>query len=165
MEIILLEKIQNLGMLGDTVKVANGYARNYLIPQKKALRATPEAQSEVEVRRQHLIQEEKQRIDVAQARADTTIREITLTRLTTDGSKLYGSISSADIVSVLNESGANIMKSEVMQPDGPIKQTGEFIAEIVLHKDVRFPIKIIVEAENPSESLVEKPIDDTDPTE
>ena len=145
MEIILLEKIRNLGDLGETVKVANGYARNFLIPRKKAMRATEEAKAEVEERRRQLAMEESQRQEVAQARADLAIREITVTRLAGEGGGLYGSVSPADIAEALAEAGTQIEKAEIFQPDGPIKQIGEFEAEVILHPEVRFGLKITVQ--------------------
>jgi len=144
MEIILLEKIQNLGNLGETVRVKNGYARNFLIPQKKAMRATDEAKSKVEERRRQLAEEESKRQEVAQARADLAIREISLTRLAAEEGQLYGSVSPADIADALTEAGSSIEKAEVFQPDGPIKHIGDFEAEVILHPEVRFHVKISV---------------------
>ena len=145
MEIILLEKIRNLGDLGETVKVANGYARNYLLPRKKAMRATEEAKAEVEERRRQLAQEESKRLEVAQARADLAVRQISVTRLAAgESGTLYGSVSPADIAEALNEAGTQVEKSEIVQPDGPIKQLGEFEAEVILHPEVRFTLKITV---------------------
>lgn len=152
MDIILLEKIQNLGDLGDTVKVANGYARNFLIPQKKAMRATTEAKARVEERRRQLAAEESKRLDVARARTDLGIREITVTRLAGEAGKLYGSVSPADIAEALTEAGCRIEKAEVFQPDGPIKQTGEFTADVILHPEVRFEVKITVLGEGSDEN-------------
>ncbi len=148
MEIILLEKVQNLGDLGEVVRVANGYARNFLIPQKKAMRATDEAKIEVEARRRQLAEEESKRREVAQARADLAIRAVTFTRLAGEGGKLYGSVSPADIAEALSDSGTRVEKAEVFQPDGPIKQTGEFAAEVILHAEVRFRMQITVLAEH-----------------
>ena len=152
MEIILLEKIQNLGDLGDTVKVANGYARNFLIPQKKAMLATDEAKARVEDRRRQLAGEESKRVEVAKARADLGLREITVTRLAGEAGKLYGSVSPVDIAEALNEAGSRIEKSEVFQPDGPIKQTGEFTAVVILHPEVRFEVKVTVVGEGQDEN-------------
>ena len=149
MEIILLEKIRNLGDLGDTVKVANGYARNFLIPGKKAMRATEEAKAEVEERRRQLAEEESKRQEVARARADLAVREVTITRLAGESGKLYGSVSPADIAEALTEAGCRIEKSEILQPDGPIKQPGEFVAEVILHPEVRFEVKVTVLGEGP----------------
>ena len=156
MEIILLEKIRNLGDLGETVKVANGYARNFLIPRKKAMRATEEAKAEVEERRRQLAMEESKRREVAQARADLAIREITVTRLAGESGGLYGSVSPADIAEALAEAGTQIEKAEIFQPDGPIKQIGEFEAEVILHPEVRFGLKITVqEGQSNAASAVE----------
>ena len=163
MEIILLEKIQNLGNLGDTVKVANGYARNYLIPQEKAVRATAEAKASVDERRQQLAGEESKRVEVARARADLGIREITVTRLAGEAGKLYGSVSPTDIAEALTEAGCRIEKSEVFQGDGPIKQTGEFTADIILHPEVRFEVKITVLGEDQSDSHDDNQNDDPPP--
>ena len=144
-EIILLEKVRGLGDLGETVRVANGYARNFLIPRKKAVIATPEAKSQVEERRRQLAQQESKRVEVAQARADLAAREITLTRLARDTGDLYGSVSPADIAEALEAAGARIEKSEILQPDGPIKRTGQFEAEVILHPEVRFTVQIHVQ--------------------
>jgi len=125
--------------------VANGYARNFLIPRKKAVIATPEAKSQVEERRRQLAQQESKRVEVAQARADLAAREITLTRLARDTGDLYGSVSPADIAEALEAAGARIEKSEILQPDGPIKHTGQFEAEVILHPEVRFTVQIHVQ--------------------
>ena len=147
MEIILLEKIQNLGDLGDTVNVKNGYARNFLIPQKKAVRATDEAKSKVEERRRQLAEEEGKRLDGAKARADLVAKSISLSRLCGDEGQLYGSVSPTDIAEALSEGDVIVEKSEVFQPDGPIKNTGEFTADVILHPEVRFTVTVTVEGE------------------
>lgn len=150
MEIILLEKIRNLGDLGDTVNVANGYARNFLIPQKKAMLATEDAKARVDERRRQLAAQESKRLEVAQARADLAPREITVLQLAGDGGKLYGSVSPTDIADAMSaamDGDGGIEKSEVLQPDGPIKQTGAFTADIVLHAEVQFSINITVLAD------------------
>lgn len=144
-EIILLEKVRGLGDLGESVKVANGYARNYLIPRKKAVPATAEAKAQVEARRRQLAQEESKRREVAQARADLAVREITVTRLARETGDLYGSVSPADIAEALEAAGARIEKSEILQPDGPFKQTGQFEAEVILHPEVRFTVQVHVQ--------------------
>ncbi|MEM7195987.1 MAG: 50S ribosomal protein L9 [Pseudomonadota bacterium] len=154
MEIILLEKIQNLGDLGEVVNVKNGYARNYLIPQKKAVLATEDAKAKVEERRRQLAEEEGKRLEGAKARAELAVKEISLTRLCSEEGKLYGSVSPADIAEAMTEAGTNIEKSEVFLPEGPIKQTGEFSADVILHPEVRFAVTVSVageEGENPEE--------------
>jgi len=144
MEVILLEKVQNLGDLGETVKVANGYARNFLIPRRKAVRATEQAKAQVEERRRQLALQESERLEVAQARADLAVREITVTRLARETGDLYGSVSPADIAEALMAAGTRVEKSEVLQPDGPIKRTGQFEAEVILHPEVRFTVQVHV---------------------
>lgn len=144
MQIILLEKVHNLGNLGEVVQVANGYARNFLLPQKKAMRVTAAAKAEVDERRQQLAQQESNRQQAAQARADLCVREISVTRLAGEGGKLYGSVSPGDIAETMRAADCNIEKSEIFLPSGPIKQLGEFSADIILHAEVRFAVKIKV---------------------
>lgn len=148
MEIILLEKVQNLGDLGETVTVARGYARNFLIPQKKAVRASEDAKAKVESRRKELAAEASKRVESAQARADLAVREITVTRRVSDpvGGGLYGSVSTADVAAALTEAGCRVDKAEVVLPAGAIKTVGEFSAEVRLHAEVQFSVKIVVQA-------------------
>ena len=147
MEIILLEKIQNVGDIGDLVSVKNGYARNFLIPQKKAMLATAEAKLKVEEKRKQLAEEESGRLEEATARAANAIREVSLSRLCGEEGQLYGSVSPTDIAEAMTEAGTMIEKSEVTQPDGPIKHVGEFEADVILHPEVRFTVKINVQGE------------------
>ncbi len=160
MEIILLEKIQNMGEIGDLVNVKNGYARNYLIPQKKAMLATAQAKAEVAENRRQLADDESGRLSEARARADKAVREIALTRLCGDEGQLYGSVSPIDIAETMSANGSVIEKSEITQPDGPIKHTGEFEADVILHPEVRFTVKISVAGEQS-----EDPIDASDDAE
>ncbi len=147
MEIILLERIQNIGEIGDVANVKNGYARNFLIPHKKAVLATADARAIVEERRRQLAAEEGKRLDGAKARADFAVKAITLTRLCGEEGQLYGSVSPIDIAEALTEAGTRIEKSEITQPDGPIKNVGEFEADVILHPQVRFTVKITVQGE------------------
>ena len=147
MEIILLEKIQNVGDIGDLVNVKNGYARNFLIPQKKAMLATAEAKAEVESKKQQLAEDEAKRLEEAKARAESAIKEISLTRLCGEEGQLYGSVSPVDIAEAMTEAGTAIEKSEIVQPDGPIKHTGDFEANVILHPEVTFTVKINVQGE------------------
>ncbi len=147
MEIILLEKIQNVGDIGDLVNVKNGYARNFLIPQRKAMLATAEAKAVVEEKRRQLAKDEAGRLAEAQARADKSVREIHLVRLCGEEGQLYGSVSPLDIAEAMVAAGSEIEKSEITQPDGPIKHIGDFEADVILHPEVRFTVKIIVEGE------------------
>ncbi len=147
MEVILLERIPNTGDIGDLVNVRNGYARNFLIPQKKAMRATPEAKALAEEKRLKIAADEASRRQRAQMRAEQAVREISLSRLCGEEGQLYGSVSPADIAQEMSRGGADMDKSEIHQPDGPIKQIGEFEAEVILHPEVRFTVRIHVEAE------------------
>ena len=147
MEVILLEAVQKLGQLGDTVQVKNGYARNYLIPQKKAVRATPEAIARVEERRAQLLKEEKERLDVAQARADTAVKQLHLVkRVIDDTGRLFGSVSTTEIIDKAAEAGTEILRSEIDMPGGPIKETGDHEITVKVHPEVSFNITISVAA-------------------
>lgn len=146
MEVILLEKIPNAGDIGDLVNVRNGYARNFLIPQKKAMRATPEAKALAEEKRLKIAADQASRLQKAQTRAEQAVREISLSRLCGEEGQLYGSVSPVDIAQEMNEAGSDIDKSEIHQPDGPIKHIGDFEADVILHPEVRFTVSIHVEA-------------------
>ncbi len=155
MEIILLEKVVNVGEIGDIANVKNGYARNYLIPQKKALFVTEYAIAKVAERRQQLADEEGKRLDGAKARADFALKDITLTRLCGEEGRLYGSVSTLDIAEALTAAGTRIDKSEINQPDGAIKMIGQSDVEIVLHPEVRFTVQITVMGERPDGAVIE----------
>ena len=165
MKIILLEKIAKLGDLGDTVVVKPGYARNYLLPQKKAVRATPEAEAEVLKRREKLLLEEKSRLDVAKARADAAPKSLTFKRSVIDSEgRLFGSVTSGDVVAAAAEAGIEFLRSEVSLSDGTIKTVGEYSAEVKFHPEVAIELAIEVVAENPeimesSESPEQQPDD------
>lgn len=145
MQIILLEKVTNLGQLGDVVKVKNGYARNFLVPHGKAKRATPENLAEFEKRRAEL---EKQQGDIlvqAQSRAETLngmLVQITQ-KAGVDG-KLFGSVTTADIADALKAQGFEVTKGEIRMPDGPLKQVGDHDVTLGLHSDVTATIKVSV---------------------
>ena len=145
MQIILLEKVINLGQLGDVVKVKNGYARNFLVPHGKAKRATPENLAEFEKRRAEL---EKQQGDVlvqAQSRAEKLngmLVQITQ-KAGVDG-KLFGSVTTADIADALTAQGFEVAKGEIRMPDGPLKQVGDHDVTLGLHSDVTATIKVSV---------------------
>ena len=145
MQIILLEKVVNLGQLGDVVKVKNGYARNFLVPHGKAKRATPENLAEFEKRRADL---EKQQADIltqAQARAEKLngmLVQITQ-KAGVDG-KLFGSVTNADIADALKAQGFEVSKAEIRMPDGPLKQVGDHELTLATHSDVTATIKVSV---------------------
>ena len=155
MEVILLEKIQNTGDIGDLVTVRNGYARNYLIPQKKAVLATEEAREKVEERKRQLAAEEAKRLEGARARAELSVREISLVRQCNEEGHLYGSVAPTDIAEAMSRDDIVIEKSEITQPDGPIKELGDFEADVILHPEVRFTVAIHVSGELPDGSAIE----------
>ena len=144
MDIILLERIQNLGDLGDEVKVKRGYARNYLIPAHKAMIATPEARGAVEARRQEFQNEALQRLQSAKDRAANAATEITFARRTGDEGKMFGSVTATDIADAMSASGDEIAKSEVQLPEGPIKQIGNHDIEVVVHPEVKITVQVSV---------------------
>lgn len=137
MQIILMEKVANLGMLGDIVKVKDGYARNFLIPTKKAKRATPANIAEFEAKRA-ILEKAQQEILAKAQDLGQKIDGLVLTiehNAGVDG-KLFGSITNADIADALKAQGFEVEKSDVRLPTGPLKQTGEHSVSIALHADV-----------------------------
>lgn len=157
MEVILLEKIDNLGSIGDRVKVRSGYGRNYLLPKGKAALATPGNIAVFEARRVEL--EEKQADERAAARARSTrIQELTLQLQAKAGleGKLFGSIGTIDIAGACVAAGVPVERSEVRLPDGPIRVLGEYEIEIHLHADVNVKIRVEVVADG------EVPLNDGD---
>ena len=148
MQIILLEKVVNLGNLGDVVKVKDGYARNFLIPQKKAKRATPAAMAEFEARRAELEKAAAEKLAAAQAVAEKmTGTAVTVTRKAGMDGRLFGSVGNADIAEALKAAGFDVDKSAVRMPEGPLKAIGEFPLDIALHTDVLANISVNVVAE------------------
>ena len=148
MEIILLEKIDNLGTIGDRVKVKSGYGRNYLLPKGKATLATPENIAIFEERRAELERKQADELSAAQARAEQ-IGALTLrleAKAGTEG-KIFGSIGTIDIAEAASEAGVPVERSEVRLPLGPIKTLGEHEIEIHLHTDVNVTVRIEVIAD------------------
>lgn len=165
MEVILLEAVQKLGQLGDTVQVKSGYARNYLIPQKKAVRATAEALAKVGERRAQLVREEKDRLDVAKARADAAVKTLHITKHVVDETgKLFGSVSTTEIIDKAAEAGTEILRSEIDMPGGLIKVTGDHVITVRVHPEVSFDMTLVVEADSlePSVDMLLEESDDTD---
>ena len=148
MQIILLEKIANVGNLGDVVKVKDGYARNFLIPHGKAKRATPENLKAIEARRAELEKAAGEKLVAAQALAEklegTTLR--VLQKAGVDG-RLFGSVTNVDIVDALKAQSVEIEKSMVRMPSGPLKQVGEHPVSIALHTDVTAHVTVNVVGE------------------
>jgi len=149
MQVILLEKVVNLGGLGDVVKVKDGYARNYLIPQGKAKRATPENLAEFEKRRAELEKQHAEQLAAAQAKA-AELEGLTLqiTRKAGVDGRLFGSVTTFDIVEALEAQGHKVERSAVRMPQGPLKSIGDHEISIALHTDVVVNIKISVLGEH-----------------
>ncbi|MGE4338130.1 MAG: 50S ribosomal protein L9 [Pigmentiphaga sp.] len=149
MQIILLEKVPNVGNLGEVVRVRDGYARNFLIPQRMAKRATKAALEEFEARRAEIEAQQAERLAAAQAVA-TKLEGHTAhvrQRAGVDG-RLFGSVTNADIATLLRESGfESVEKMMVRLPEGPFKHTGEFAVEVHLHPDVNVPVNVVITGE------------------
>ena len=145
MEIILLEKVVNLGNLGDMVRVKAGYGRNYLIPQKKAVAATKQNIGKFEAKRAELETAQATIHEKATARAESLSGvSITLVRKAGEEGKLYGSVGTADISEAVTETGIELERNEVRLPDGPFRLAGEFDVEISLQADVTTTIQVII---------------------
>jgi large subunit ribosomal protein L9 len=148
MQIILLEKVINLGNLGDVVKVKDGYARNFLIPQKMAKRATPAAMAEFEARRAELEKAAAEKLAAAQGVADKMNgTAVTVARKAGMDGRLFGSVGNADVAEALKLAGFDVDKAAVRMPEGPLKTIGEFPLDIALHTDVLANISVNVVAE------------------
>lgn len=148
MNVILLEKIRNLGDLGDSVTVAAGYGRNFLIPQGKAVPATKENIQHFEERRAELQAAADEKLAKAQARAEQLAGlTVTITANAGDEGKLFGSVGTADIADAVTAQGVELQKKEVRMPEGAIRQTGEFTFEVHLHPEVEANIKVVVVGE------------------
>ena len=148
MQIILLERVLNLGVLGDVVRVKDGYARNYLIPTGKARRATEAAIKEFEARRADLEKAQADRLAQAQALGErlqgSTAR--IAQKAGVDG-RLFGSVTNVDIAEALGKAGFAVEKAMVRMPDGPLKSVGEFEVQVALHSDVVVTVSVVVSPE------------------
>lgn len=148
MEIILMEKVANLGNLGDVVKVKDGYARNYLIPQGKAKRATKANIEAFAARKAELERIAAEKLAAAQARAEKLNGlELTIARKAGVDGRLFGSVTNVDIAEALQAQGFDVVRSEVRMPQGPFKAVGEYDLTLALHSDVEAQIKVKVVAE------------------
>ncbi len=145
MQVILLEKIVNVGALGDVVKVKDGYARNYLIPQGKAKRATPENIKLLEEKRAELEKQAAEKLTEAGTLAERleglTVQVVQ--KAGVDG-RLFGSVTNIDIVEALKGSGFTVERSMVRLPEGPLKQVGDHAVTLALHTDVMATITVSV---------------------
>jgi len=149
MQIILLEKVVNLGNLGDIVKVKDGYARNFLIPNKKARRATKDAIAEFEVRRAELEKAAAEKLTAAQAEGEK-LNGLTVQigqKAGVDG-RLFGSVTNADIAAALGKVGFTVEKAQVRLPEGPLKMVGDHPVQVSLHTDVLVDVTVSVLGEH-----------------
>ena len=148
MQIILMEKVVNLGNLGDLVKVKDGYARNFLIPQGKAKRATPVAMKEFEGKRAELEKAAAEKLVAAQEFAGKLEGvEVSVTRTSGVDGRLFGSVTNHDVADGLKALGFDVEKSSIRMPVGPLKMVGESSVEVSLHTDVLANVKVIVVGE------------------
>ncbi|MDX5364639.1 MAG: 50S ribosomal protein L9 [Pseudazoarcus pumilus] len=145
MQIILLEKVVNLGSLGDIVKVKDGYARNFLIPQGKAKRATEANKAEFEARRAELERVQAEKLAAAQAvAAKMEGLMLQIVRKAGMDGRLFGSVGNADIAEALQTQGFDVDRSAIRLPEGPLKQVGDVQVDVSLHSDVLAPITVSV---------------------
>ncbi len=148
MQVILLEKVANLGNLGDVVRVKDGYGRNFLIPNRIARRATAEAIAEFEAKRAELEKAAAEKLAAAQAQGEklTGLRVEVAQKAGVDG-RLFGSVTNHDIADALGKQGYKIDKAQVRMPQGPLKTVGEFALAVALHTDVVVEINVVVVGE------------------
>lgn len=148
MEIILMDKVANLGNLGDIVKVKDGFARNYLIPQGMAKRATAANKAAFEEKKAELEKLAAEKLAAAQARAEKLEGySLTIAQKAGVDGRLFGSVGNVDIADALNAQGFEVSKSEVRLPEGPFKMVGEYEISLGLHTDVTANIKVVVVGE------------------
>ena len=145
MQIILLEKVANLGNLGDVVKVKDGYARNFLIPSRQARRATEAAMKEFEARRAELEKAAAAKLSASQSEAEKLSgKSVSITQKAGVDGRLFGSVTNQDIAAALNQQGFSVAKSQVRLPNGPLKTVGEHTVSVSPHTDVVVEVKVVV---------------------
>lgn len=151
MQLILLEKVHNLGDLGDTVKVKAGYGRNFLLPRGKAIPATRDNLAHFEERRSELQRQANEKLAAAEARREAIdgLGGIEFHANVSPEGKLYGSISPREIADRLTEQGYAVEKAEVDQPEGPIRAPGEYVVGLILHADVQTELTVTVIGDEP----------------
>jgi large subunit ribosomal protein L9 len=150
MEIILLQKVDNVGGIGDLVRVKSGYARNYLIPQGKATLATPENKAKFELRRAELEAKAAAELAAAQARAkklEGLVLKIEM-QAGAEG-KLFGSVGTVDLAEAIAKQGVEVERSEIRLPDGPLRVVGDHQVVLHLHTDVNVELKVVITAAEP----------------
>ena len=149
MQIILMEKVVNLGLMGDVVKVKDGYARNFLIPQRKAKRATDANKAEFEAKRAELEAKANEILVAAQARGEKLEGYmVQVTQKAGVDGRLFGSVTNHDIAEALTKQGFDVKKGEVVMPNGPLKTVGDFPLTINLHTDVKAQVTVSVLGEH-----------------
>ncbi len=145
MQIILLDKVTNLGNLGDQVNVRPGYGRNFLIPNGKAVMATPDNKAHFEARRAELEKAAADVLAIAQTRAEKINGStVEIAGKAGDEGKLFGSIGTVDIAEAVSAAGTEVAKQEVRLPEGPLRHLGEFDVELQLHTDVSATVKVSI---------------------
>ena len=149
MQIILLDKVSNLGGLGDNVTVKSGYARNFLFPQGKAVPATKTNIEKFEARRAELEAKLATDLTAANDRAAklAALGEVTIASKAGDEGKLFGSVGTRDIADAITEAGVKVSKAEVKLPTGTLRETGEYEIDVQLHAEVTATVKVVVIAE------------------
>jgi len=148
MNVILLERVQNLGDLGDQVSVKAGYGRNFLIPQGKAVSASKDNVAKFETRRAELEKAAAEKLVAAESRkASLEVLEVSITRQAGDEGKLFGSVGTHDIADAITAAGVEVSRAEVRLPEGSLRQTGDYEISIELHSDVLATVKLSVVAE------------------
>ena len=149
MQVILLEKVVNLGNLGDIVKVKDGYGRNFLIPQGKAKRATEANKAEFAARRAELEKQQAELLTAAQKRAEKLAGYLVqVTQKAGVDGRLFGSVTNYDIAETLTAQGFEVSKSEIRMPNGPLKSVGDHPVTVALHHDVVVDITVSVLGES-----------------
>lgn len=148
MQIILLDKVANLGNLGDLVKVKDGYARNFLIPTGRARRATEKAIAEFEARRAELEKAQAEKLAAAQAVGEKLNgKSVSISQKAGVDGRLFGSVTNHDIADALKAAGFDVAKQQVRLPNGPLKTTGEHPVSVALHTDVVVDVTVTVVGE------------------
>ena len=149
MQVILLDKVINVGGLGEIVKVKDGYARNFLIPQKLARRATEANKAEFEAKRAELEKQAAGKLSAAQAQGEKLAgTAVKITQKAGVDGRLFGSVTNSDIAEELNKQGYKVVKSQVRMPNGQIKVVGDSTVSVALHTDVVVDITVTVYGES-----------------
>jgi large subunit ribosomal protein L9 len=145
MQVILLEKVVNLGDLGDVVRVKDGYARNFLIPQRKARRATETAVAEFEAKRAELEKAATEKLAAAQAQGEKLSgMTVQISQKAGVDGRLFGSVTNADIAEAVTKQGFPVEKAQIRMPQGPLKAVGDYPISVALHTDVVVEINVSV---------------------